>query len=84
MIIQNSSPYTQTNTHTHTLALTSFGYRLSDNFYFTLIRKFDRTGRGNIAFDDFIQCCVVIQVGECGRYAHTVGGSGIFEAKYVG
>ena len=43
-------------------ALTSFGYRLSDRFYDLLIRKFDRTGRGTVAFDDFIQCCVVIQV----------------------
>lgn len=43
-------------------ALTSFGYRLSDRFYELLIRKFDRTGRGTVAFDDFIQCCVVIQV----------------------
>ena len=45
------------------LALTSFGYRLSDRFYDVLVRKFDRSGRGTIAFDDFIQCCVVIQVG---------------------
>lgn len=43
-------------------ALTSFGYRLSDRFYDILIRKFDRTGSGTVAFDDFIQCCVVIQV----------------------
>ena len=43
-------------------ALASFGYRLSDRFYELLVRKFDRTGRGNVAFDDFIQCCVVIQV----------------------
>ena len=43
-------------------ALSSFGYRLSDRFYDVLIRKFDRSGRGNVAFDDFIQCCVVIQV----------------------
>lgn len=43
-------------------ALTNFGYRLSDRFYELLIRKFDRTGTGTIAFDDFIQCCVVIQV----------------------
>ena len=42
-------------------AMTSFGYRLSDRFYDLLIRKFDRTGRGTVAFDDFIQCCVVIQ-----------------------
>lgn len=43
-------------------AMTSFGYRLSDRFYDLLIRKFDRTGKGTVAFDDFIQCCVVIQV----------------------
>merc|ERR1712135_135969 len=42
-------------------ALTNFGYRLSDQFYNMLIRKFDRQNRGQIAFDDFIQCCVVLQ-----------------------
>ncbi|XP_041355884.1 programmed cell death protein 6-like isoform X2 [Gigantopelta aegis] len=42
-------------------ALTSFGYRLSDRFYDILVKKFDRQGRGTIAFDDFIQCCVVLQ-----------------------
>nr|XP_002129620.1 programmed cell death protein 6-like [Ciona intestinalis] len=42
-------------------ALVSFGYRLSDNFFTILLRKFDRQNRGTIAFDDFIQCCVVLQ-----------------------
>ena len=37
------------------------GYRLSDRFYDLLIVKFDRTGRGTVAFDDFIQACVSIQ-----------------------
>lgn len=37
------------------------GFRLSDQFYELLIRKFDRTGRGTVAFDDFIQACVSIQ-----------------------
>ena len=37
------------------------GYRLSDRFYDLLIRKFDRTGRGTVAFDDFIQACISIQ-----------------------
>ncbi|XP_058805950.1 programmed cell death protein 6 isoform X2 [Phymastichus coffea] len=41
-------------------ALTSFGYRLSDNLISTLMRKYDRAGRGTIYFDDFIQCCVVL------------------------
>lgn len=43
-------------------ALTNFGYRLSDQIIDTLIRKYDRAGRGTIYFDDFIQCCVVLYV----------------------
>ncbi|XP_063778874.1 programmed cell death protein 6 isoform X2 [Pseudophryne corroboree] len=42
-------------------ALSSFGYRLTDQFYEILIRKFDRQRKGQIAFDDFIQCCTVLQ-----------------------
>ena len=38
------------------------GFNLSERFYGILITKFDRTGRGDIRFDDFIQCCVVLQV----------------------
>lgn len=38
------------------------GYRLSDQFYGTLIEKFDRQRKGQVAFDDFIQCCIVLQV----------------------
>ncbi|XP_045479545.1 programmed cell death protein 6 isoform X1 [Harmonia axyridis] len=41
-------------------ALTSFGYRLSDQLINTLVRKFDRHGHGTILFDDFIQCCIVL------------------------
>lgn len=41
-------------------ALTSFGYRLSDHLLSTLLRKFDRFGRGTILFDDFIQCCIIL------------------------
>uniref|UniRef100_G3NCD9 Programmed cell death 6 n=1 Tax=Gasterosteus aculeatus aculeatus TaxID=481459 RepID=G3NCD9_GASAC len=42
-------------------ALTGFGYRLSDQFYNTLIEKFDRQRKGQVAFDDFVQCCIVLQ-----------------------
>ena len=38
------------------------GYKLSDSFCDLLIKKFDRQGRGTVAFDDFIQCCVVLHV----------------------
>lgn len=41
------------------------GYRLSDQFYNTLIEKFDRQRKGQVAFDDFIQCCIVLQVWPC-------------------
>ncbi|CAF4500851.1 unnamed protein product [Rotaria socialis] len=47
--------------HELKIALSSFGYRLSDRFYDLLIKKFDRSGRGTVAFDDFIQACVSIQ-----------------------
>lgn len=43
-------------------ALTTFGYRLSDNLINILLRKFDRHGRGTILFDDFIQCCIILYV----------------------
>ncbi|KAL8570465.1 Programmed cell death protein 6 [Nucella lapillus] len=42
-------------------ALTGFGYRLSDRFFDILVKKFDRQGKGTAAFDDFIQCCVILQ-----------------------
>lgn len=42
-------------------AITSFGFRLSAKFYGLLMKKFDRTGSRTITFDDFIQCCVLIQ-----------------------
>uniref|UniRef100_A0A8D2BC01 Programmed cell death 6 n=1 Tax=Sciurus vulgaris TaxID=55149 RepID=A0A8D2BC01_SCIVU len=42
-------------------ALPGLGYRLSDQFHAILILKFDRQGRGQMAFDDFIQGCFVLQ-----------------------
>lgn len=41
-------------------ALTAFGYRLSEGLIDTIVRKYDRAGRGIIYFDDFIQCCIVL------------------------
>lgn len=43
-------------------ALVNFGYRLSDGIIDLLLRKYDRSGRGVIFFDDFIQCCIVLYV----------------------
>ncbi|KAA0194519.1 Programmed cell death protein 6 [Fasciolopsis buskii] len=49
------------SSHEMQTALSSFGFRLSPQFINLLIRKFDRTRRGQIAFDDFIYCCVCLQ-----------------------
>ena len=43
-------------------ALTTFGYRLNEATYQTLLRKFDRLGKGTIYFDDFIQCSIILHV----------------------
>ncbi|CAG9529485.1 unnamed protein product [Cercopithifilaria johnstoni] len=43
------------------MALSKFGYRLSDRFVDLLMMKFDRTHTHRVNFDDFIQLCVVLQ-----------------------
>jgi len=63
-------------------ALTSFGYRLSDRFFTMLVRKFDRTNRGTIAFDDFIQCCVVLQTLTNSFRKHDTQQSGWINVSY--
>jgi len=45
-----------------TNALFTFGYRLSPQTVDVMVQKFDRLGRGTVAFDDFIQCCIVLHV----------------------
>ncbi|KAK9719992.1 hypothetical protein K7432_004410 [Basidiobolus ranarum] len=41
-------------------ALRTFGYNISDRLVNTLILKYDKHGRGDITFDNFIQVCVTI------------------------
>lgn len=55
------------------------GFNLSERFYGILIRKFDRTGRGDIRFDDFIQCCVVLKVHSSSKVNNV---NAITEAKW--
>lgn len=57
-------------------ALTSFGYRLPDRIYNMLMKKFDRSDRGSILFDDFIQCCVILQTltSAFRQYDHNLNG----------
>ncbi|XP_013384023.1 programmed cell death protein 6 isoform X3 [Lingula anatina] len=64
------------------IALQSFGYRLSDRFYDILIRKFDRQGRGQVAFDDFIQCCVVMQTLSSAFQQQDTGRTGWIQMSY--
>lgn len=57
------------------------GYRLSDQFYNTLIDKFDRQRKGQVAFDDFIQCCIVLQVKTLNHRAAAAAASFIHQLK---
>ena len=43
-------------------ALTSFGYTISNTLCQLLIQRFDRTGKNEILFDDFIRCCLILHV----------------------
>uniref|UniRef100_A0A0B7BBH3 EF-hand domain-containing protein n=1 Tax=Arion vulgaris TaxID=1028688 RepID=A0A0B7BBH3_9EUPU len=43
------------------VALTNFGYNLSERFYDVLIRKYDRHNKNMIAFDDFVQGAILLQ-----------------------
>lgn len=49
-------------------ALTTFGYRISDQLVSVMISKFDRHGNRTIYFDDFIQCCIILHVGKSFNY----------------
>ncbi|CEJ02864.1 hypothetical protein RMCBS344292_16858 [Rhizopus microsporus] len=43
------------------MALKTFGYNLSDRFISVLVQKFDKYGKGNITFDNFVQACVTVK-----------------------
>ncbi|KAI8066814.1 EF-hand [Gongronella butleri] len=42
-------------------ALRTFGYNLSDRFVTVLIQKFDKYGKGDVTFDNFVQACVNVK-----------------------
>eukprot|EP00112_Aurelia_sp_Birch-Aquarium-sp1_P019865 Seg50.12 transcript_id=Seg50.12/GoldUCD/mRNA.D3Y31 product="Programmed cell death protein 6" protein_id=Seg50.12/GoldUCD/D3Y31 len=44
------------------IALKSFGYNVSERIIDILMRRFDRTGTGEVRFDDFIQLCSVLSM----------------------
>ncbi|ALC42449.1 CG17765 [Drosophila busckii] len=63
-------------------ALTSFGYKLSAELLDTLIKKFDRIGAGHVLFDDFIQCCIVLQTLTTAFKAHDKDMKGVITIDY--
>ncbi|KAG0171881.1 Alpha-1 3/1 6-mannosyltransferase alg-2 [Apophysomyces sp. BC1034] len=42
-------------------ALRTFGYNLSDRFVDVLIKTFDKYGKGDVTFDNFVQACVNVK-----------------------
>ncbi|KAF9205025.1 Programmed cell death protein 6 [Haplosporangium sp. Z 27] len=42
-------------------AMRSFRYNLSDDFLRLLIKKYDRNGRGDVSFDNFVQIAVTVK-----------------------
>uniref|UniRef100_A0A1B6KC92 Programmed cell death protein 6 n=1 Tax=Graphocephala atropunctata TaxID=36148 RepID=A0A1B6KC92_9HEMI len=63
-------------------ALTTFGYRLNPNTVETLLRKFDRFGRGTILFDDFIQCCIILYTLTSAFRQHDTDQDGVIQIHY--
>nr|CAD7454723.1 unnamed protein product [Timema tahoe] len=64
------------------MALTAFGYRLSDGIVQLLVRKYDRLGRGTIFFDDFIQCCIVLQTLTASFRQYDTDQDGVIQIHY--
>ncbi|XP_018025524.1 programmed cell death protein 6 isoform X2 [Hyalella azteca] len=62
--------------------LTTFGYRFSEPFFDVLMQKFDRTRKGVIYFDDFIQCCIVLQTMTAAFKELDEGKTGIATVSY--
>ncbi|KAK7069560.1 Programmed cell death protein 6 [Halocaridina rubra] len=63
-------------------ALTTFGYRFSDQFYDILMKRFDRTKKGAIYFDDFIQCSVSLHTLTQAFSYHDQDRDGIITVSY--
>ncbi|CAG0920241.1 unnamed protein product [Notodromas monacha] len=63
-------------------ALTTFGYRFSEQFFDVLLTKFDRSGRKIIFFDDFIQCCVTLHMLTTAFRQHDTDLDGIITISY--
>ncbi|CDS13378.1 hypothetical protein LRAMOSA05556 [Lichtheimia ramosa] len=63
-------------------ALQTFGYNLSEPFVNVLIQKFDRYGRGNITFDNFVQVCATIRSLTMAFQRFDTDGDGVIQIAY--
>jgi len=63
-------------------ALMTFGYRLNPQTVDTMLKRFDRIGQGTIAFDDFIQCCVVLHTLTTAFRQHDTDQDGVIQIHY--
>jgi len=63
-------------------ALNTFGYRLAPPTIDMMLKKFDRQGRGTIAFDDFIQCCVTLHTLTASFRQHDTDMDGVIQIHY--
>ncbi|CDH50487.1 programmed cell death protein 6-like isoform 1 [Lichtheimia corymbifera JMRC:FSU:9682] len=63
-------------------ALHTFGYNLSEPFVNILIQKFDRYGRGNITFDNFVQVCATIRSLTMAFQRFDTDGDGVIQIAY--
>ncbi|XP_039298835.1 programmed cell death protein 6 isoform X1 [Nilaparvata lugens] len=63
-------------------ALSTFGYRLSEQTVETIVRKFDRLGKNTILFDDFIQACIVLHTLTSAFRQHDQDQDGIITLHY--
>ena len=68
--------------HELKMALSSFGYRLTDQFYESLVKRFGRSEGDSVAFDDFIQCACTIQKMTNKFQAYDINRTGGIDIEY--
>lgn len=63
-------------------ALGTFGYRLTDDTVKILMKRFDHNGNGKILFDDFIHCCVMLNLLTASFSQHDQDKDGVVTLQY--
>lgn len=63
-------------------ALRTFGYKLSDSTVEILMKKFNREGKNTILFDDFIHCCVMLNLLTASFSQHDADKDGVITLQY--